>query len=77
MCRPGLHPEADGKHSTRKNVVYVGFMDLKKVYDRVNKKALWQALRINDVGGKLFNGIKSVYVNSLACIRVKECERVF
>ena len=77
MCRPGLHPEADGKQSTRKNVVYVGFMDLKKVYDRVNKKALWQALRINDVGGKLFNGIKSVYVNSLACIRVKECERVF
>ena len=25
-------------------------------------------------GGKLLNGIKSVYVNSLACIRVKGCE---
>ena len=27
-----------------------------------------------DVGGKLFNGIKSVYVNTLACVRVKGCE---
>ena len=25
-----------------------------------------------DVGDKLVNGIKSVYVNSLACVRVKE-----
>ena len=24
-----------------------------------------------DVGGKLLNGIKSIYVNSLACVRVK------
>ena len=32
------------------------------------------------MGGKLFNGIKSVYVNSLACVRVKggesECYRI-
>ena len=28
-----------------------------------------------DVGGKLLNGIKSVYVNSLTCVRVKGCER--
>ena len=28
-----------------------------------------------DLGGELFNGIKSVYVNSLACVRVKGCER--
>ena len=27
-----------------------------------------------DVGGKLFNGIKSMYVGSLACVRVKEGE---
>ena len=33
-----------------------------------------------DVGGKLFNGAKSIYVNSLACVRVKmgksECFRI-
>ena len=44
------------------------------VYDRVNREALWQALRMYDVGGKLLNGIKSIYSNSLACVRVKEVE---
>ena len=29
-----------------------------------------------DVGGKLLNGINSIYVNSLACVRVKGCESV-
>ena len=52
----------------------MGFMDLWKVYDRVNREALWQVLRMYDVGGKLLNGIKSVYVNRLTCVRVKRCE---
>ena len=42
-----------------------------KAYDKVNREALWQMLRMYDVGGKLLNEIKSIYVNSLACIRVK------
>ena len=51
----------------------MGFMDLEKTYDRVNREALWQVLRMYDVGGKLLNGIKSIYANSLACVRVKGC----
>ena len=47
------------------------FMDLVKVYDRVNMKALWEVLRMYDVGGKLLDGIKSMHINSLACVRVK------
>ena len=27
------------------------------------------------MGGKLLNGIKSMYINSLACVRVKRGER--
>ena len=46
-------------------------MDLEKAYDRVNMRGLWQVLRMHDVGGKLPHGIKSMYVNSLACVRVK------
>ena len=34
-----------------------------------------------DVGGKLLNGIKSMYVKSLACVRIKggenECFRIY
>ena len=41
-----------------KGKVYVGFMGLEKMYDRVNREAIEQVLRIYDVGGKLLNGIK-------------------
>ena len=64
----------------RKNVVYVGFMDLKKAYYRVNREGLWQVLRMYDVGSELLNSIKTMYVNNLACVRVKggesECFRI-
>ena len=46
-------------------------MDLEKAYDTVNTKSLWQVLRMYDVGGKLLSGIKSMYVDNLACLRVK------
>ena len=49
----------------------MGFMDLEKSYDRVNRESLWQGLRMYDVGGKLLDGIKSMYVNSLACVKLK------
>ena len=50
--------------------VYLGFMDLEKAYDRVNREALWQVLRMYGVSGKLLNGIKSMYDGSKACVRV-------
>ena len=40
----------------------VGFMDLEKAYDRVNREALWEMLRMCDLGGKLYNGIKSMLI---------------
>ena len=35
----------------RKNVECMCFIDLEKVYDRVNIEALWQVFRMYDVGG--------------------------
>ena len=52
----------------------MGFIDLEKVNDRVNREALWQVLRMCDVGGKLLSGIKSIYIDSSACVRVKRGE---
>ena len=58
----------------------MGFMDLEKVYDRVNRETIWKVLRMYGVYGKLLSGIKSMYVNILACVRVKgdesECFRI-
>ena len=41
---------------------------------RVNREALWQVLRMYDVGGKLMSGIKSMYVDSSACVKEKGVE---
>ena len=64
----------------KKCKVYVSFMNLEKAYDRVNRETLWKVLRIYDAGGKLLNGITSMYVNSLVCVIVKggesECFRI-
>ena len=34
-------------------------------------EAVWQVLRVYDEGGKLLNRIKSMYVDSQDCVRVK------
>ena len=36
-------------------------------YDKVNREALCQMLRMYDVDGKLLNENKSMFSNSLAC----------
>ena len=51
--------------------VYMGFIDLEKVNNKVNREALCQVLRMYDVGGKLLSGMKSMYVDSSACVKVK------
>ena len=37
------------KPREKKCRLYVGFMDLEKVYNRVNREAKWQVLRMHDV----------------------------
>ena len=59
------------KAKKKKCKMYVGFIDLEKAYDRVNRETLWQVLRMCDVGGKLLSGIKSMYVDSSDCVRIK------
>ena len=46
------------------------FLGLEKVYDRVDKNAMWNVLRLYGIGGRLLRGVKSFYVGSKACVRV-------
>ena len=48
------------KHERKKRSSYGELIDLEKAHDRVNKKALWRVLRMYDVDGKCFSGIKSM-----------------
>ena len=70
----------DEKVRKKKRRVYVGFRDLEKSHDGVNREALWQILRIYDIEGKFLSGTMSMYVNGLACVRregdVKECFKI-
>ena len=53
----------------------MGFIDLEKVYDEVNREDLWQVLRMYEVGDKLLSRIRNMYVHSFACVRVKGDEK--
>ena len=46
--------QLDEKAREKKQSVYIGFMDLKNMYDRIIREALWQVLNIYDVGA-LYN----------------------
>ena len=42
--------------------MHVGFIELEKAYDKVNREALWHVLKMYDLSEKHLNGIKSVCV---------------
>ena len=46
-------------------------MDLEKAYDRVDRDAVWNVLRLYGIGGRLLRGVKSLYVGSKACVRIR------
>ncbi len=50
--------------------LFVVFMDLEKAYDRVDRKGLWETLRVYRVGRKLLEGVRSFYENASASVRV-------
>ncbi|KAK3893161.1 hypothetical protein Pcinc_003002 [Petrolisthes cinctipes] len=51
--------------------LYAAFMDLEKAYDRVDRKAMTEVLRIYGVGGPLLKGIEAFYADAKACVRVE------
>ena len=46
--------------------VYLAFLDLEKAYNRVDREAMWNVLRLYGVGGKLLKAVRSLYVGSKA-----------
>ncbi len=50
--------------------LYAALMDLEKVYDRDDRKALQHALKICGVGGQLMEGMKAFYREANVCVKV-------
>ena len=40
------------------------------MYDRVDRDALWNVLRLYGIGCRLLRGVKSLHFGSKACVRV-------
>ena len=59
------------KYIGKGKVVYFAFLDLEKAYDRADRDAIWNVLRLYGIGGGLLQGVKSLYVGSKACVRVR------
>src|SRR5215469_5652612 len=58
------------KYREKGKEIYLGFMDLEKAYDRIDREALWRVVRKYGVNGRLMTALKSFYVNSRAIVKV-------
>ena len=55
---------------TRKQKVYLAFVDFSKFFDKINRHMMLYKLLKYGISGKLYNLIKSVYSNTGYCIRI-------
>ncbi|XP_068234374.1 uncharacterized protein [Palaemon carinicauda] len=58
------------KHLARGKEVYATFMDLAKVYDRVDKEAMQSVMRLYGICGRLLQAVKILYIGNKVCIRI-------
>ncbi len=71
MCGSNfLSENIGGKILEKDRKLFAAFMNLEKAYDRVDRKGLWDILRVYGVGGQLLKGIRSFYENASASVRV-------
>ncbi len=48
--------------------LFAAFMNLEKAYNRVDRRGLWETLRVYGVGGQLLEGVRSSYENASASV---------
>ncbi len=53
-----------------KKDIFCTFIDFKKAFDSIDRDLLLYKLLLNNVNGKMYNSIKSLYYNTEACVRV-------
>lgn len=58
------------KYLEKDRKLFAAFMDLEKAYNRVDRKGLWDTLRVYGMGGQLLEGMRSFYENGSASLRM-------
>ena len=62
------------KMCEKERPLYLCFIDLEKAYDRVDRKGVWEVLKMYGIGGRTLGAVKSFYEGSKACVRVDNKE---
>ena len=57
------------RYLLRRRKVYVAFVDLKKAFDRVDRKILWEILGKYGLEGRLLEMVKAIYHQVQCCVR--------
>ena len=58
------------KYREKRKKLHIAFVDMKKVYDKVCREALWRVLHDYGVDGYLIMSVSSLYNGSRACVRL-------
>ncbi len=58
------------KYLGKDRKLYAAFMNLEKAYDRFDREALWNVLKIYGVRGQQMKGIKAFYREANICVKV-------
>ena len=58
------------KFVDKNKCLYVTYMNLENVYDRVDREARWRVLGMHGINGQLLKVVQSLYEKSDACVRV-------
>jgi hypothetical protein len=59
---------------SKKKKLFCTFIDLSRAFDTIWRVGLWQKLIENNISGKCFNVIKSLYQNVKSCV-TKNCQK--
>ena len=62
--------ETDHAKITTVCSVFAAFIDLKKCFDFIDRDMMLYKLLLNNINGKLYSSIKSVYHSSESCVRL-------
>ena len=52
------------------STVFATFIDLKKAFDFIDRDMLLYKLFLNNIDGKIYESIKTIYANTSACIKL-------
>ena len=58
------------KFDDKMKSLHVAYMDFEKVYDRVDREAMWRVLGMYGINGHLLKVVQSLYEKSEECVRV-------